>query len=806
MTALSRYLTTAAKANCPPDQIRNFRQGEYCAQPKQLRFHAAARLADADGGPTQIGYGGARGGAKSHGLFAQLTLDDCQRAPGIKALYLRKTGTRAREQFEDLRGKVLHSTAHDYKAHLGIVKFPNGSHLSIGHFKNESDIDNYLGFGYETIAIEEATTLTAMKYQALRDSNRTSRDDFRPRIYTSTNPGGVGHCIPHGDVLTPAGWIAIEKLEIGDPVYTVAPDGEMIESRVGQVHKQFYNGLMVYVNVRGLTMACTPEHRVAKVGGTRGDGAGCKFSLVAFSDLPGQSTILRTVKWNGKPLGKFKPPKCSMQRNVSNEQPKEISGEQYVELMGWFLSEGCTIARDRAFSISQQKEPQRTRIKELLAECGFNAHWSDSAVTVYAPSWWLYFSQFGLSRDVFVPRCIKNTTQKYLHLFFNAAMGGDGRWITNGSGHYYTISRQLADDMAEIALKLGYIVSIYTRQRENRDGVSYCILFKTVKSGGTELLTGNHIYDVDTLTKRESRIKYEYYSGPIYCIGIPETHSFIIRQSGAVWVSGNSWYKRRYIDPWQDGIEADTRFVFATVKDNVFLDDDYKRKLEENTGWRLRAYRYGDWDIAAGQFFTTWRRDVHVIEPFHAPLDWTWWAAMDYGFVHPTVVHLFARDGDGMTYVVDEHYQARWLAKRHAEAIKAMFDRNDVHYGRLERFVVGADVFARLDNSQTSIAQQYEQHGLKLEPANMDRINGAAQMLDLLGDVGAGQAPRVKVFSRCARLIECVPVMEHDPHRPEDVMKIDIDEEGLGGDDAYDCARYGLMELDSLVKHRARVY
>lgn len=460
MTALDKYLTAAAKANCPPDQILNFRRGEYCAQPQQLQFHAAARLADAEDGPTQIGYGGARGGAKSHGLFAQLTLDDCQRAPGIKALYLRKTGTRAREQFEDLRGKVLHSTKHDYKAHLGVVKFPNGSQLFIGHFKNESDIDNYLGFGYEAIAIEEATTLTAMKYQALRDSNRTSRADFRPRIYTSTNPGGVGH----------------------------------------------------------------------------------------------------------------------------------------------------------------------------------------------------------------------------------------------------------------------------------------------------------------------------------------------------------GWYKRRYIDPWQDETEVDTRFIFATIEDNVFLDEDYRRKLEENTGWRLRAYRYGDWDIAAGQFFTTWRRDVHVIEPFHAPLDWTWWASMDYGFVHPTVVHLFARDGDGMTYVVDEHCQAGWLVKRQAEAIKAMFSRNDVHYGRLEKFVAGADVFARKGNSETSIAQQYEQHGLKLEPANMDRINGAAQLLDLLGDVDAGQAPRLKVFSRCARLIECIPTMQHDPRRPEDVLKVDADEDHVGGDDAYDAARYGLMELDNLVAQRARVY
>jgi len=32
--------------------------------------------------------------------------------------------------------------------------------------------------------------------------------------------------------------------------------------------------------------------------------------------------------------------------------------------------------------------------------------------------------------------------------------------------------------------------------------------------------------------------------------------------------------------------------------------------------------------------------------------------------------------------------------------------------------------------------------------------------------------------------------MQHDPNRPEDVLKVDADEDGVGGDDAADCLRY----------------
>ena len=39
-------------------------------------------------------------------------------------------------------------------------------------------------------------------------------------------------------------------------------------------------------------------------------------------------------------------------------------------------------------------------------------------------------------------------------------------------------------------------------------------------------------------------------------------------------------------------------------------------------------------------------------------------------------------------------------------------------------------------------------------------------------------------------LIETLPALQHDLHRPEDVLKVDADEEGVGGDDCADCLRY----------------
>lgn len=197
MDNLRRYLETARKARCPRDQAENFLIGEYVAQPKQLRFHAACRAADAADGPTEIGIGGARGPGKSHATYTQIALDDCQRFPGLKALLLRKTGKVLKESAGDLRRKILRRTQHTYHKSTGLVTFPNGSRIILGHFRTEDDIDDYVGLEYDLIAVEECTTLSAQKYKLIRTCCRTSKPGWRPRMYSNANPGGVGHAFYH---------------------------------------------------------------------------------------------------------------------------------------------------------------------------------------------------------------------------------------------------------------------------------------------------------------------------------------------------------------------------------------------------------------------------------------------------------------------------------------------------------------------------------------------------------------------------------------------------------------------------------
>lgn len=189
---LNKCIAYAQKVGCPKDQVDNFVSHGYIPLPWQWRFHFGAREADKRDGPVQLGAGGARGPGKSHAILSQMALDDCQRIPKLKGLFLRQTGKAAKESFEDLIEKTVQGKV-NYKYGNGVLKFPNGSRILLGGFKDDRDIDKYVGIEYDVIGGEELNQLTKEKIEKLRGSLRTSKTNWRPRFYGSFNPGGVGH-------------------------------------------------------------------------------------------------------------------------------------------------------------------------------------------------------------------------------------------------------------------------------------------------------------------------------------------------------------------------------------------------------------------------------------------------------------------------------------------------------------------------------------------------------------------------------------------------------------------------------------
>ena len=156
---------------------------EEVPNPKQLEFFKA----DA----RHIGYGGARGGGKSwSGRRKSVML--CMNYDGLRGLILRRTMPELRNNHITPLRQELHGYA-KYNQDERAFLFPNGSRLMLGYCDNEGDLWQYQGQEFDFIIFEEATHFPEEWITFICTSLRTTRTDFKPRVYYTTNPGGVGH-------------------------------------------------------------------------------------------------------------------------------------------------------------------------------------------------------------------------------------------------------------------------------------------------------------------------------------------------------------------------------------------------------------------------------------------------------------------------------------------------------------------------------------------------------------------------------------------------------------------------------------
>lgn len=279
---------------------------------------------------------------------------------------------------------------------------------------------------------------------------------------------------------------------------------------------------------------------------------------------------------------------------------------------------------------------------------------------------------------------------------------------------------------------------------------------------------------------------------------------------------GHGWLKRLFVEKRFNERERpnDYTFIQALVDDNTALienDPDYVHRLESEPNEALRkAYRYGDWDIFAGQFFQEISKEIHFAKAFEIPHHWNRFGAYDYGYNHPAAFGWFANDEDGNTYLYRELVRAQVRVDQFAQHINRYPDT-----ARLYPIVAGHDCWTqkstlRDDAQPPTVAEEFLTHGIQLSRAVIDRIQGAAHLRSYLAHQGkpSGKS-RFYIFDTCPVAFDTLSRMIHDPDRVEDVLKVDATEgDPLSGDDAYDMIRYGLMSrpaITDMIKPRIAI-
>ena len=235
---------------------------------------------------------------------------------------------------------------------------------------------------------------------------------------------------------------------------------------------------------------------------------------------------------------------------------------------------------------------------------------------------------------------------------------------------------------------------------------------------------------------------------------------------------GHSWVKRRFIDPAPYGTEFTTEagtkrvFIPALLHENQFLceaDPHYRERLEMLPDSQKKALLHGDWNIFEGQFFSEFSYSLHTCEPFPIPLDWRHFRTIDYGLDCLACLWV-AMSPDGDVYVYRELCEENMVISRACEEILARTPQREHIYATL----APPDLWQRSQESGRSKALLFHEYGVSFTKTPNDRETGWLAIKELLR-VGQNGKARLHIFRTCPRLIACIPALQYDPQKPNDV-------------------------------------
>ena len=242
---------------------------------------------------------------------------------------------------------------------------------------------------------------------------------------------------------------------------------------------------------------------------------------------------------------------------------------------------------------------------------------------------------------------------------------------------------------------------------------------------------------------------------------------------------GHAWVKRLFVDRQYVSGERpeDYEFIQAKDTDNPVLlekDPEYVHTLESLPYELREAWLNGSWDIFAGQYFSEWNRDVHVVEPFAIPAWWRRYITLDYG-LDMLAAYLIVVDDHDMAYVVQEVYKGRDLgegAKGLIVSEAAAEVKTLAGNGNIAAYLAPPDLWNARQETGKSVADIFAESGVYLTQTSNDRIDGWMAMherLHVFEDEQGVQVAKLRIFPQCVNLIRTLPQLRYDDKRINDV-------------------------------------
>lgn len=326
------------------------------------------------------------------------------------------------------------------------------------------------------------------------------------------------------DILTKNGWKKFYELTATDEVLTYSIERKVAEFQTPIKHFAYqYQGKMYVQTNRRLKTCVTPNHKMLVAWDRNHDGLE-NPRLAEAQEIAGKpmAYLLAAKVKGGKESEQFILPEIRPEKHKHHLPARLIPMGDWLRFLGWYISEGhcAKNAKTGNCTVSLTTYYRTDEALEVMQGIGLSPVIDGHHITATSKQLYEYLQALGKSHEKFIPQDIKELSGKYLFILLMALLAGDGNKQSKNSWRYTTVSKRLANDVQEIAIKCGLAASLSL----DKQGF-YRIYIGTTRTAQCNL--------------GENRSEWVDYDGMIYCVEVPNS-TVMVRQNGHAYFSGNS--------------------------------------------------------------------------------------------------------------------------------------------------------------------------------------------------------------------------------------------------------------------------
>lgn len=335
--------------------------------------------------------------------------------------------------------------------------------------------------------------------------------------------------------LTKKGFKSYSEITYDDEIATVSETGVLEYQKPSSIHiYPSYEGDMFLFEGEQVSLLVTPNHRMHLMVNGKPELLEAQELAIRRSNMKigckseglTHARLLKELDWKGCDSEVIEIPQVKYGGHPGQNLVGAIRTEVFVKFLGWYLAEGSLASNGRGpqYQICLgAQERWLSDYADALNNMGIRwqrvQYTNVPGIRFNSKQIYTYLLPLGKSGTKYIPEEIKQLSPHYLKILLSTLIDGDGTINSNGVTQYITMSKRLAEDVSEIAIKCGY----WARIGRCKSG----IYFVTIPSEKRGIMMPN-----------PRKVPYK---GVVWCVSVPNG-TLIVERKGRIAISGNSYY------------------------------------------------------------------------------------------------------------------------------------------------------------------------------------------------------------------------------------------------------------------------